>query len=72
MNFYGLKDDVVDMINGKRITIDTITFQNDMTTFKSKDDIYTLLVHLGYLGYISSTKEVYIPLSQALKHHHGT
>ena len=31
--------------------INTGTFQNDMTTFTSADDVMTLLVHLGYLGY---------------------
>ena len=32
-----------------------------MTTFASKDDVLTLLVHLGYLGYDNMNKEVYIP-----------
>lgn len=36
-------------------------FQNDMTSMKSRDDVLTLLVHLGYLGYDADNKEVYIP-----------
>jgi len=28
---------------------------------KSRDDVLTLLVHLGYLGYDADNKEVYIP-----------
>ena len=32
-----------------------------MTTFKSKDDVLTLLIHLGYLGYNSSDQTCYIP-----------
>ena len=32
-----------------------------MTTFADKDDVLTLLVHLGYLAYDVVTKEVYIP-----------
>ncbi len=32
-----------------------------MTSFKSKDDILTLLVHLGYLSYDERTQRVFIP-----------
>lgn len=61
MNFDGLKDAVVVMLAGGRCVIDTGSFQNDMTTFKSKDDVLTLLVHLGYLAYDGQTREVFIP-----------
>lgn len=61
LNYEGLKDDIVFMIGGGRCEIDTGTFQNDMTSFRSKDDILTLLVHLGYLAYDKYCKEVYIP-----------
>ncbi len=40
--------------------IDTGTFQNDMTSLQGRDDVLTLLVHLGYLAYDDSG-EVYIP-----------
>lgn len=60
-NYDGLKDAIVNMLAGQHIYIETGTFQNDMTTFQSKDDILTLLVHLGYLGYDKENKEVYIP-----------
>lgn len=46
---------------GKDIYVNTNKFQNDMTTFKSKDDVLTLLIHLGYLGYNSEDRTVYIP-----------
>ena len=32
-----------------------------MTTFKSKDDVLTLLVHLGYLAYDKKKQEIYVP-----------
>lgn len=32
-----------------------------MSSIRSKDDVLTLLVHLGYLAYDSAAKEVYIP-----------
>ena len=61
MNFDGLKDAVITMLGGGRCPIDTGTFQNDMTTFHSKDDALTLLVHLGYLAYDMDQQEVFIP-----------
>lgn len=61
MNFEGLKDDVLSMIAGERVNINARSFSNDMTTFHSKDDVLTLLVHLGYLAYDFNTQEVYIP-----------
>ena len=64
MNFEGLKDDIVRMLAGERIRINIGTFSNDMTTFYSEDDVLTLLIHLGYLGYDFSYKEVFIPNSE--------
>lgn len=61
MNYDGLKDSVIHMIGGDEVQIDTGTFQNDMTTFQSKDDILTLLVHLGYLAFDFEKKTVFIP-----------
>lgn len=61
MNFDGLKDDIVAMIAGEKISVDISSFQNDMTTFHTKDDVMTLLIHLGYLGYDSQNQKVYIP-----------
>lgn len=61
MDMDGLKSDVVQMLAGKDIHINTGTFSNDMTTFANKDDILTLLVHLGYLSYDILTESVRIP-----------
>ena len=61
MNFDGLKEAIIDMLAGGKVRIDTTTFVNDMTTFVCKDDVLTLLVHLGYLTYDSQTKRTRIP-----------
>lgn len=37
-----------------------------MTTFNSKDDILSLLIHLGYLGFDDNTNEVYIPNEEVM------
>lgn len=57
----GLKDAVVRMLAGESVEINTGTFTNDMTTFASKDDVLTLLVHLGYLSFDSERRTVSIP-----------
>lgn len=61
MNMDGLKDAVVRMLAGESVEIMTGTFSNDMTTFTGKDDVLTLLVHLGYLTYDSERGTVSIP-----------
>lgn len=61
MNFDGLKDCVVQMMAGGRCRVNTDTFENDMTSFKSRDDVLTVLIHLGYLAYDRDKKEVYVP-----------
>lgn len=61
LDFDGLKVEVVKMLSNVRCNIDPFTSQNDMTTFKSKDDVLTLLVHLGYLAFDETTEEVFIP-----------
>ncbi len=61
MNFDGLKDDVLSMMAGEMVPVNTGSFSNDMTTFHGEDDVLTLLIHLGYLGYDFSHKSVFIP-----------
>lgn len=61
MNFEGLRSDVLSMMAGESISLNTRSFSNDMTTFHTKDDVLTLLIHLGYLGYDFDNKCVFIP-----------
>lgn len=67
MNFAGLRDCVSLMINKGSCKINTRNFQNDMTNINSKDDVLTLLVHLGYLAFDEDTQEVYIPNEEILE-----
>lgn len=64
MNYDGLKDIVIELLAGDHKKVDTSSFSNDMTTFATADDVLTLLIHLGYLGYDFSAKEVFIPNSE--------
>lgn len=61
MNFDGLRDSVLALMAGERRKIDVSNFSNDMVTFNSSDDVMTLLIHLGYLGYDLERSEVFIP-----------
>ena len=61
MNYEGLKDDIINMLAGGRCGVDTKGFQNDMSIIRSKDDVLTVLIHLGYLSYDRYRRECYIP-----------
>ncbi len=61
LNFDGLKDAVIRMLAGEKVQINTGTFSNDMTNFQGRDDVLTLLIHLGYLSYHWPDKTVTIP-----------
>lgn len=67
MDYDGLKDAVALLMDGGRLAIDTSTYQNDMTTFMGRDDVLSLLVHLGYLGFDDETNEVFIPNKEILE-----
>lgn len=57
----GLKEAIVQMLGGAHCAIDIGTFQNNMTSIQRKDDVLTLLVHLGYLAYWAADWTVSIP-----------
>lgn len=61
MNYDGLKEAVIGMLAGGRYKVNIRHFQNDMTTFRTKDDVITLLIHLGYLTYDKRTNEAFVP-----------
>ena len=61
MNFKGLKDDILFLLSGGRVSVNTTKFQNDMSVIQSRDDVLTVLIHLGYLSYDRRKKECYVP-----------
>ena len=61
LNLDGLKDAVVRMMAGEKVMVDISGFSNDMTTMHSADDVFSLLIHLGYLSYDRETRCVSIP-----------
>ena len=61
MNFEGLKDDIIKMLAGGRVKVNTTKFRNDMSIIQSKDDVLTVLIHLGYLAFDWTKDECYVP-----------
>ena len=60
-SFNGLTRTIAELIGGVETALNPTGFANDLTTFRGKDDVLTLMVHLGYLAYNSETKTVRIP-----------
>lgn len=60
MNYDGLKTSIIEMLSGDTIKVNTTTFRNDTVNFKSKDDVLTYLIHLGYIGYDEVKKSAFI------------
>lgn len=67
MNYEGLKDDVLTMLSGGKVMVDTESFQNDLAEIHSKDDALTALIHLGYLAYDENMLSAYIPNFEVAK-----
>ena len=61
MNFDGLKTALIAMLAGDFVKVKTSTYQNDMVSFRNKDDVLTLLIHLGYLAYDADHGTAFIP-----------
>lgn len=65
MDFDGLKQSLISLLGAGKVFTDVDSYQNDMTSIKNKDDVLSLLVHLGYLGYHAEDKTVYVPNEEA-------
>ena len=60
-DYNGLTKTIAELIGGVDVKVNTTGFANDLTTFKGKDDVLTLMIHLGYLAYNSVEGTVRIP-----------
>ena len=61
MDYQGLKGDIAAMLAGGRCRVDIYSFENDMKVVRNRDDVLTVLIHLGYLAYDEETEEAYVP-----------
>ena len=60
-DYDGLFQAVLELLGGFHIPVDTDGFNNDIATVKNRDDVLTLLIHLGYLAYDEKEGTVRIP-----------
>ena len=58
---YGLGKTIAQLIGGGEVPVDINGFANDLVTYKNRDDVLTLLIHLGYLSYDEKSGKVHIP-----------
>ena len=61
MNFSGTRDDVIRMISGENVDVNVTRFMNTMDSFSSKSDVFTYLIHIGYLAYNLEDETCRIP-----------
>ena len=59
-NFEGTKDDVIRMLAGE-VYVNVTSYLNTMDQFVTKDDLFTYLIHIGYLAYDIDKKTCRIP-----------
>ena len=67
LDFDGLAKTVAELVGGIKVEVDTDGFANDLITFRNRDDVLTLLIHLGYLAYDEENQKAYIPNEEVRK-----
>lgn len=67
MNYEGLKDDIIGLLAGERCVVNPTGFNNDISDVRSRDDVLTVLIHLGYLTYDRREQECFIPNMEVSK-----
>ena len=60
-NYDGLKTAIIEMLSGSAVKVNTATFTNDIVNIRSKNEVLTYMIHLGYLGYDQSRKNAFVP-----------
>ncbi len=61
MDFEGLKTAIIEMLSGTEVKVKTAAFRNDPATIRSRDEVLTYLIHLGYLGYNQKYQTAFVP-----------
>ena len=61
---------IAELIGGVDVPVSTTGFANDLVTFRGKDDVLTLMIHLGYLAYDAEKETVHIPNEEIRREFH--
>ena len=60
-DFNGVKETLEKLITGEPVSINVLRFGNDMNNVESNEELFTLLIHLGYLTYNPNLKQATLP-----------
>ena len=60
-NFEGTRDAVVRMLAGESVDVNVTSYLNTMESFGDRDDVFTYLIHIGYLAYNNEDETCRIP-----------
>ena len=61
LDYEGLADIVREVMADRPVRVNTRKFKNDTTSFNSRDDVLTLLIHFGYFNYDPESETIRIP-----------
>lgn len=61
LDFDGMSKTVAALLGGVEVPVDPIGFANDLVSFRNRDDVLALLIHLGYLSFDEETGLARIP-----------
>ena len=61
LDYAGLADTVREVMADRPVRVNPRRFKNDTTSFYSKDDVLTLLIHFGYFSYDTESESIRIP-----------
>ncbi|MBQ2351078.1 MAG: PD-(D/E)XK nuclease domain-containing protein, partial [Bacteroidales bacterium] len=66
-NFAGTREAVIRMLAGEEVDVNVTRFMNTMTSFHTKDDLFTYLIHLGYLAYDEDNETCRVPNREVMQ-----
>ena len=61
LDFDGIKSSIAEMLSGSQVPVTVVNFRNSLNEIKNRDNVFTYLIHLGYLNYDEETKLCRIP-----------
>ena len=61
LDFDGIRSYIAEMLAGSQVPVNIVNFRNSLGEIKNRDNVFTYLIHLGYLNYDQSTGLCRIP-----------
>ena len=60
-DFEGTREAVIQMLAGEAVDVNATAYMNTMDSFETRDDLFTYLIHIGYLAYDMNNETCRIP-----------